>query len=109
MRKVKKSFVKLSKVCKTYESVDLNCSTSGIKSVVTAQTFVAGTIYWIGVYNSITMPYNAFVSTSLIPIMLSGSFPVTHLQSATTFGSAPTTFGSSLPTGGNAPIIGITI
>jgi len=94
---------------KTYESVNLNCSTSGIKSVVTAQTFVAGTIYWIGVYNSITMPYNAFVSTSLIPIMFSASFPVTHLQSAATFGSAPTIFGSSLATGGNAPIIGITI
>jgi hypothetical protein len=94
---------------KTYESVNLNCSTSGIKSVVTAQTFVAGTIYWIGVYNSITITYSAFASTSLIPIMLNASFPLTHLQSATTFGSAPTTFGSSLPTGGNAPIIGIII
>jgi hypothetical protein len=94
---------------KTYESVNLSCSTTGVKSVATAQTFVAGTTYWLGVYNSATIAYIGFPTTALLPITTNFSFAVTQFFINSTFGSAPTTFGTPTFLGGNAPLIGITI
>jgi hypothetical protein len=94
---------------KTYESVNLNCSTSGVKSIATAQTFLAGTTYWLGVYNSATITYNGFPTTALIPITTNFSFTITQFYRNSTFGSAPTTFGTPTFSGGAAPLIGITI
>jgi hypothetical protein len=94
---------------KIYESANLSCSTTGIKSVATNQTFVAGTTYWLGVYNSAIIVYNGLPVTALIPIRSNLSNPITHVYRNSTFGSAPATFGSPSLLGGSAPLIGITI
>jgi hypothetical protein len=94
---------------KIYESANLDCSTTGIKSAITTQTFVAGTTYWIGTHSSAVFTYSSYTATSLLPIIVNQTAQITQFYITAAFGSAPSTFGtpstSSLP----VPLVGITI
>jgi hypothetical protein len=45
---------------KLYESANLDCSTTGIKTATTAFSFVAGTTYWLAIHSSSTPFYSAY-------------------------------------------------
>ena len=75
---------------KLYESADLNCSTTGIKTATTTFNFVAGTTYWLSLHVSAAFTTSFIQSSALFPIAISGSQPFTHVYISATFGSAPT-------------------
>ena len=81
---------------KLYESANLDCSTTGIKTATTSFSFMAGTIYWLCVHSSSTQTFSSPSLSSLMPIGV-GAAATTIYNSVTvsfTFGSAPTTFGT---------------
>jgi hypothetical protein len=81
---------------KLYESANLDCSTSGIKTVTTTQTFTAGTIYWLGIYSNGTPTLTSATVSSHYQIgMDSNGSQYTSITQSTAFGSAPSTFGTS--------------
>jgi hypothetical protein len=96
---------------KLYESADLNLSTSGFKTATIAFTFTAGTTYWIGFQNFLT------VTSASITSILNGSMiqflanPTTnggytgYETSAYTFGTAPATMGAVTGTDQSFPLI----
>jgi hypothetical protein len=94
---------------KLYESANLDCSTSGIKTATTTFNFVAGTRYWLSLHSSSTQQLSSITASSMIVLKMSGSTSLpNHYFAAPTFGSAPTTFvitGSQTTT---PPFIGIT-
>lgn len=94
---------------KVYESGNLSCSTTGVKSVTTTQNFIAGTTYWIGTHSSAAFTYTAHAATALLPIISNISSQVTQFYTTAAFGSAPSTFGSPLLSSSAAPFIGITV
>lgn len=81
---------------KIYESSNLDCSTNGIKTIITSQTFTAGTTYWLGLYTSGTVTFTAasVASHYQIGMDISGS-QYTSITQSVAFGSAPSTFGTS--------------
>lgn len=81
---------------KIYESSDLSCSTNGIKTIITSQTFTAGTTYWLGLYTSGTVTFTAasVASHYQIGMDINGS-QYTSITQSVAFGSAPSTFGTS--------------
>jgi len=97
---------------KLYESANLDCSTTGIKTATTTQTFVAGTSYWICVHNGTTTTptYSAYTTASL-PSLYTSTTPsiITSYLSTVTFGSAPQTFGTPSASNSTTPYVGITI
>ena len=93
-----------------YQSTNLDCATLGNKTVITTQTFVAGTIYWIGVQASSTQALSAPNTASLINIGSSGVSQINSVYISPLFGAAPALFGT--PVGNlslNPPFIGITL
>jgi hypothetical protein len=95
---------------KIYESASLDCATTGIKTATTAQTFTAGTTYWIGVHSSSTQSYSAAVLSSLIPLsMIGGVIPATLCFTTSPFGTAPSSFGTPIYGNATPPFVGITI
>ena len=93
-----------------YQSTNLDCATLGNKTVITTQTFVAGTIYWIGVQTSSTQALSAPNTASLINIGSSGISQINSVYISPLFGAAPDLFGT--PVGNlslNPPFIGITL
>ena len=94
---------------KLYESTNLDCSTTGIKTATTTFNFVAGTTYWLCVHTSANFNLSFINSSGLFPLNISGvGNPLTYVYVTATFGSAPTTFGTPIYVSGNAPFIGIT-
>jgi hypothetical protein len=94
---------------KLYESTDLNCSTTGLKTASTTFNFVAGTIYWLCIYTNASFTLSYISTSALFPLSITGSAnPNTHVFINATYGSAPTTFGTPSITNGNAPFVGIT-
>jgi hypothetical protein len=79
---------------KLYESANLDCSTIGIKTATTSQTFTAGTIYWLGYYANSSIPsVSGALVASLLQIGVTSSMnQYTSITRATTFGSAPSTW-----------------
>ena len=85
---------------KLYESTNIDCSTTGLKTITTSFTFTAGVVYWIGFQNSFSSSSAMLASvTSLnLPAFLghvaSNSAYIGYQTSEFTFGSAPTTMGA---------------
>lgn len=94
---------------KLYQSANLDCSTTGIKTATTTQTFEAGTTYWIGVHTSGIQSISVIAQASLLTIFNSGLTQITGLFITPTYGSAPTTFGTPSNSTGTMPLVGITI
>jgi hypothetical protein len=94
---------------KLYESSNLDCSTTGLKTATTTFNFVAGTTYWLSIHASAAFTISFIQTNGLFPIAILGAAnPNTHVFINVTYGSAPTTFGTPSITNGNAPFVGIT-
>jgi hypothetical protein len=93
---------------KLYESANLDCSTTGIKTATTTFNFVEGTRYWLTLHSSSTQTLTSLATTSLINIKSTGISMASHYFASPTFGSAPTTFVISGTQTAAAPFIGIT-
>jgi len=94
---------------KLYESANLDCSTTGIKTATTTFNFVANTTYWISLHTSSAFQASFIQTSALFPIGITGAAnPNTFVFTTATYGSAPTTFGTASITNGNAPFVGIT-
>jgi hypothetical protein len=94
---------------KIYESANLDCSTTGIKSAITTQTFIAGTTYWIGTHSSAVFTYSSYTAASLLPIIVNQTAQITQFYITAAFGSAPSTFGTPSTSALSVPLVGITI
>lgn len=93
-----------------YSSADINCSTTGIKTISTNQTFTAGTVYWIGLHSSSTPTFTSISPAALMPISILSTNIQTSLFSTNTYGTLPNPFGVSYTiTNAAVPLIGITI
>lgn len=93
-----------------YQSTNLDCATTGIKTVTTTQTFADGTTYWIGVHTSSNQTLSALNQAAVINIGVNAIVPFNSFYITPAFGTAPTSFGTpvgSLAT--NPPFIGITL
>lgn len=80
---------------KLYESTDIDCSTTGIKTIVAGFTFTAGTTYWLGFYTNGVTVVTAIPTASLIPIFTAfatGSPSTAWSRISTTLGAAPDPF-----------------
>jgi hypothetical protein len=80
---------------KLLESASLSTATTGIKTYTVAYTFLAGTIYWVGVHTSSTQTLRAIPVVNLINIgtpAAAGTTIYTYYALTATFGSAPATF-----------------
>jgi hypothetical protein len=58
---------------KIYESATLDCTSTGIKTASTSQTFTAGTIYWVGVHGQNSAALSAINTTQTIPLKIATS------------------------------------
>lgn len=95
---------------KLYESANLDCSTTGVKTATTTQTFTAGTTYWIGLHSSSTQAFTSIPVAQLLVMSHSiGSNTFTSYIANVTFGSAPATWTSTSRNNQPAPAIYITI
>jgi hypothetical protein len=94
---------------KLYESANLDCSTSGIKTALVSFTFTAGVTYWLCTHfsatgvNVIGHTASALMSIKNITTAVNGS----SYTLSVAFGSAPTTFGT--PTGATTTVPGVFI
>ena len=79
---------------KLYESTDIDCSTTGDKTVLTGLTFTAGTTYWLGFYSNGGATFRTIVASQMLPIFAPSLSTLTVAWSRinTTLGTAPTTF-----------------
>jgi hypothetical protein len=79
---------------KLFESTDINCSTTGDKTVLTGLTFTAGTTYWLGFYSNGFATFRTLSATALIPLVWpSATSPVVAWSRISTpLGTAPSTF-----------------
>lgn len=96
---------------KIYESANLDCSTTGVKTATTAQTFTAGTTYWLGLHTSGAVTLAGVVVASLIQIGVdSTTAQYTSISRSVAFGSAPSTWGTTgTQLSATFPRIGLTI
>ena len=95
---------------KLYESANLDCSTTGIKTAITSFTFTAGTVYWLCVQSSGTTSLTGIQPPALIPLQnLSSllSVPVVTYINTSAFGSAPTTFVINNRSNSTVPMVQI--
>ena len=80
---------------KLFESANLDCSTVGVKTATTSQTFTAGTPYWLGLYGSGNATFVAVGTASLMQIgMDTISTQWLNISRIVTFGSAPASWGT---------------
>jgi len=79
-----------------YESADLDCSTTGLKTAVTSFSFVAGTRYWIGIKTNATISTRAgFTTASSLPLSSNVSSTFISYQKTITYSSpAPNPIGA---------------
>lgn len=89
-----------------YESADLDCSTTGLKTATTSFSFVAGTRYWLGLKTNATTSTRLHLNaTSSLPLNLSlGSANISYQRAGITYASpAPNPLGAvTLTTAGGA-------
>jgi hypothetical protein len=96
---------------KLFESINVSTATTGIKTITTAQNFVAGTVYWVGIYASNSIGVFA-LSQGCYLIGADNNFdPYNQYTRTTTFGSAPSTWNTTgvLGTQSSFPRIGFKI
>ena len=80
-----------------YESIDMNTGTTGIKTVTTAQTFIAGVVYWLGFYTNGASLFNACSAATQLIIGADTSLNFFNsIQRSVTYGSAPATWGTTV-------------
>jgi hypothetical protein len=96
---------------KLYESPNLDCSTTGVKTATTTQNFTAGTTYWLGIYTNGATQTSGASSTSQTVIGAESSTGVyTNIQRSVAFGTAPDTWGTVGPRTANTfTRIGLTV
>lgn len=96
---------------KIYESTDLDCSTTGNKTVTITGTLTAGVTYWIGTHSSINCTLTGIPVGSALPIMtyIMTAAPTTSWNYAYGFNSAPTTLNQAQRnnSSGSLPLIQI--
>ena len=87
---------------KLYESANLDCSTTGIKTALLSFTFTVGVTYWLCSYFSNAIPLSLTHHTGAALLYIGNvafTIGITYSKNVT-FGTAPTTFGvASLSTG----------
>jgi len=93
---------------KIFESSNLDCSTTGLKTATTSQTFTAGTTYWICTQFSGICTTHGYSVASLMNIYGSGTSISCSYYNSPTFGSAPSPFGTPFVAGSNLPAVFIT-
>jgi len=71
---------------KLYESANLDCSTTGIKTANVVFNFIAGTTYWLGTHSSSTQSISV-IRTSVIPICVVGSTSYFSYSGTVDFGT----------------------
>ena len=80
-----------------YSSTDLDCSTTGTKSVVSSFVFTQGTIYWLGIQTNVSsLTFTGLSSTACIPLSCSntGTQHTSWSQAGLTYASgAPSVAG----------------
>jgi hypothetical protein len=93
-----------------FESANIDCSTTGTKTISTSFTFTAGTIYWLTFWTNSTPTVFTIASTNMYAIRTQGAVPSpANLVSVTlTYGSAPTTLTGTAESSQAMPFIGIT-
>ena len=97
---------------KLYESANLDCSTSGIKTATTAFTFTAGTTYWLAVQvGTANITLSGITTGSLAPIFHFGfSAPYTgYYTSGLTMGNPPNPYAFYSYYNTSAPAIFISL
>jgi hypothetical protein len=78
---------------KLYESADIDLSTSGDKTVLTAFTFTAGTTYWLAFHSSSNPTMGASQFSNMIPVFSNSSQTYNSYWQGYSFSSgSPTTF-----------------
>jgi hypothetical protein len=94
---------------KLYESANLDCSTTGIKTATTSFYFQAGETYWLTTHFSASgVNVIGHPAASLMNIKnINTSTNCSSYTLSVTFGSAPTTFGT--PTGATTTVPGVFI
>ena len=73
-----------------YSSTDLDCSTTGAKSVISSFVFTQGTIYWLGIQTNVnSISFTGLQSTSCIPLSctVSGTQHTSWSQTGLTYAS----------------------
>ena len=85
---------------KIYESADVSCATTGLKTITATGTFTVGTIYWIGIHLSGAPTLGAITVQACLPIAVStiNAAPITGWTYSYTFGSAPATLNQAFRT-----------
>jgi hypothetical protein len=94
---------------KLYESANLDCSTTGIKTALVSFNFDMGFTYWLATHFSATgVGVTGHTAASLMNIKnISTSVNCSSYTLSVAFGSAPTTFGT--PTGATTTAPGVFI
>lgn len=91
---------------KLYESTDLDCSTTGIKTATTTFTFNAGTTYWLGfVSNNSTNAFTYYGQSSILSFAGGAFSNATHGYFNATYASIPSTLTTVIYSSGNIPAI----
>jgi predicted DNA-binding WGR domain protein len=93
-----------------YESTDIDCSTTGTKTVTTSFNFTAGTIYWLGFWGNSTPQVFVIATGNMMVIRNQGAIPnpSNAMLVFIAYGSAPTTLTGTTESLVNMPFIGIT-
>jgi hypothetical protein len=94
---------------KLYESADLDCSTTGIKTATTSFTFTQGTTYWLTIFNGGTPTLSALAVGSQITIRTNGMAHVGGYSGIATYPTAPTTYPSLIFLSSTIPCVFITV
>jgi hypothetical protein len=93
-----------------YESTDIDCSTTGTKTVTTSFNFTAGTTYWLAYWGNSNPQVFTIATANMMTMRNQGAVPnpSNAMSVVVTYGSAPTTLTGTSETLINMPFIGIT-
>jgi len=95
---------------KLYESANLDCSTTGIKSAVTSFVFNSGTVYWLCVQSSGATTLTGITPSALVPLFMTSTFtgvPIVSLVNNSIYGSAPANYVINNLSNQAVPTVGI--
>jgi hypothetical protein len=95
---------------KLFESTDISVETTGVKTLLTTQTFTAGVVYWLGFYsNGASTYYGSIAGTQNIIGFDSTINNWNSIVRNVTYGSAPLSWGTThIKFGGTFIKIGLT-
>jgi hypothetical protein len=95
---------------KLYESTDLDCSTSGTKTIIDSFNFVAGTTYWIAYWGNSNPTVFTISPSNMLNIRNQNVIPTPTNAVLVTipYGTAPSIITGFNNTANSVPFIGIT-